>query len=483
MDLATLACGLALPWLLGIVVLAASGWPQDQAGSAGHAALRAGYGYFVGALLLTLWMRGVSAMGARFGWLSIGVPLTLIAAALAAYAVRSGHLRIAPARDALAALVRPGLPRWQQVAWVLLVAWLALRFALLGAEIAWQPLYPWEAWAQWATKARVWYEVGHIVPFVSAQDWLQGTDGFFDAAPNRPATVPLLQVWSSVSLGRWDDSAMNWPWLMMPIALSLAIYGALRAFDVAPLAAFVGAYLVASLPLLDVHVALAGYPDLMQGAVYALSALAFHRCAIARSPGDAALALFLALCCPLVTTAGTVWTLTLLPGVILVVLPKQGPRIVGAMFGAVALAVLALTRNEATLAGHRLHLDFRSPWNALGLHYFLLGNWNLLWYGAIPLAAIGWRRLFRPPLAPLAAVIAAGLAFLLAVFSFTNVAAWVGDPTAGNRATLHLAPLLVCFGMLLWRELTASPEPKPVVADAGLPPVRADSAMPLSTDA
>ncbi len=136
----------------------------------------------------------------------------------------------------------------------------------MAAEVAWRPLYPWDAWVQWATKARVWYELGHLAPFVRADVWLAGGNGaYFDASPNYPATVPLLQVWTCVALGRWDDSAMNWPWLAILVALVAAMYGALRGEGVAPLLALFGAYLLASLPLVDVHVALAGYADLPMG--------------------------------------------------------------------------------------------------------------------------------------------------------------------------------------------------------------------------
>ena len=54
MDYLALTLGLALPWLLGIALLLALDWPQSPAhdgdDSAGTAALRLGYGYFIGAI-------------------------------------------------------------------------------------------------------------------------------------------------------------------------------------------------------------------------------------------------------------------------------------------------------------------------------------------------------------------------------------------------------------------------------------------------
>jgi hypothetical protein len=262
---------------------------------------------------------------------------------------------------------------------------------------------------------------------------------------------------------------MNWPWLLMAVALSLAVYGALRDAGIRRLSALVGAYFVVSLPLLDTHVALAGCADLMLSGVYALAALALQRWAVGRDRFDAAAALLLALACPLIKPSGVLWMLTLLPGAVVVLLPRRGPKIVGVSFGAAALLLLALAQTDTTMAGYRLHLDYQPQWTSQLGAYLLSGNWHLLWYGAIAVAIIGARELLRPPLAPLAMVFAWGLALILVVPAFGNAGATLADFTTYNRATLHLAPLLVCLMLLLWRELTARAQPAaalPVVADA-----------------
>ncbi len=149
------------------------------------------------------------------------------------------------------------------------------------------------------------------------------------------------------------------------------------------MAALAGAFLVATLPLANVHVALAGYADLPMAAYYTGAALAILR-----------------------------WT----HGAD----PRRGSRIAvrrrvhadqesGARLGADArprrsssrcaapgteacsdgvlawrsslLAVLAQT--HPVIFNYRLHLDFAPAWARSVESYFLLGNWNLLWYGAI----------------------------------------------------------------------------------------------------
>jgi hypothetical protein len=483
MEYFALAFGLALPWLLGIALLLALDWPRSSADAdgraAGTAALRVGYGYFIGALALTLWMRTLSVTGVAFGRISIGAPLLIAVAALFARAAQRNRISVAAVRNATSALVRPPLSRWQQWAWMLLLAWLGLRFASIAAEVVWRPLYPWDAWVQWATKARVWYELGHIVPFVRAEVWLSGVSGaYFDASPNEPSTVPLLQVWSCVALGRWDDSAMNWPWLFMLLALTLAVYGVLRSAGLSLLGALIGGYLVASLPLLDTHAALAGYADLMLAGVYTCAALALHRWVLRRDARDAALALLLALACPLVKISGMVWVLTLVPGVVVALFPRRGPKLVAMGFGVAGLILLALAQFTPTLLGHRLHLDYQPPLRSLVEAYLFFGNWHLLWYAAFALAIVGARHLVRPPLALLAMIVAAELGVLFIAFAFPGATSVVEFGTA-NRATLQVAPLLTCLCVLLWRELTTpgvAPAPLAAQQRAGL-----DSAV--ATDA
>jgi len=467
MEYVTLAAGLAVPWLLGLALLFALGWPRPGGNSGGTAALRAGFGYCIGALLLTLWMRVLSMAGIVFGWLSIGLPLAIAAAALFAFAIRTGRIAPIDSKTAIDSLLRPPLPRWQRLVWIGLLAWLALRFLLLAADIAWQPLYPWDAWVQWATKARVWYETGRIAPFVRADQWFASPVGtYFDAAPNYPATVPLLQVWSCIALGRWDDSAMNWPWLLLLIALTSVVYGALRSEGVAPLAALVGAYLVASLPLLDTHAALAGYADLPMATIYTAASLAFYRWAVRRDRLDAALALGLALCCPLIKIPGLIWALTLAPGVVVTLLPRRGMKVVGIAYALGLFALLVLARTNVAILGYRLHADFDPGWRSFWDAYLLSSSWNLLWYGAVVLAIVGALRLGRPRLAPLAIVVGTGVAFVLFVTWFTNASGWMLELTTLNRATLHLAPLVVVLGVLLWRELVADVEPAAAAAPA-----------------
>ena len=211
-----------------------------------------------------------------------------------------------------------------------------------------------------ATKARVWYELGRIVPFVPADAWFAAPDlVYFDASPRYPATLPLLQVWASVMLGRWDDALMNVPWWAFGVAFVFVSYAGMRRAGYGSLGALIGAWLIASLPLANVHVALAGYADLPMALYYACASLALLRWLDTRAMGDGVVTLAFALGCLTIRLPGIAWALTLLPGALIALFGVHGRKLLLTLAAIASVAVLVLTRTEAVVLGYRLHLISR----------------------------------------------------------------------------------------------------------------------------
>jgi hypothetical protein len=467
MEFVALIAGFALPWALGASLLFA----LPAGGASGRAAWKWGCGWFVGVFLLTLWMRALSLAGIPFGIGAIAGPLVVATALLAWFVLHRQKDLNASLRATGSALAGGHLAGWQRVVWIALLAWLFTRFAFLLYEVAVRPLYPWDAWTQWATKSRVWFGLRTMAPFVNPVDWFatRGAAGYIDAAPHYPATVPLTQVWGALLVGRWDDALVNFPWWVNGLALGLAIYGALDHRKFPPLVALTGTWLVLSLPILNVHIALAGYADLAMSAYFTLAALAALDWTGTRRWQDALLALLLVAACVTVKNPGKMWALTLVPGIVVALTPRFGLRIAGAGFVLVAALVAVLAQTNLSLLGYQLQGQFRLPWSALADAYLMFGNWNLLWYGLLATAVLGWRNLLAPELASLTVILAAGLMFLFFGFAFTNAGVWVEDQSTVNRATLHIAPLLVVWMMLTFRSwLQAAPTaPVPGAAGAG----------------
>lgn len=457
-DAIALASGLLLPWLLGIAAIVAIRRAAEPGEANGEIAWIIGAGYFVGMFALTLWMRVLSLIHVRFSVLAIALPLTIVALLLGWIALRRNRLLVTSTlRDALRAFfATPGLTRGWRFLWWGLIAWLALRFALLALEVTWRPLYPWDAWIQWATKARVWYGLGYIAPFARVGEWFLGNGAYyFDASPEYPPTVPLLQVWASLLLGRWDDALMNWPWWQIAVALAFAVYGALRRLDATPLTALVATFMVSSVPLANVHVALAGYADLPLAAYFTVAVLAFLCWNKTRRVHDGVLALFLLSACTQLKNPGIFWAMTVIPGVLVAALPRHGLKLAGIAFGMAILLLAVLAQTNVAVFQYRLHLDFDPAWRQLGESFFLLGNWNLLWYAVIGIVILVRKQLLLPPLVPFTTIIVGGLLFLFMVFGFTNAREWMAQQTTVNRATLHLVPIIAIYIVVAFQAFAA----------------------------
>ena len=486
-DLLLLTAGHALVWAAGICLIGLPrSWRERHAGGAraplrdGERVWTLGAGWLIGAFVLTLVMRGASLAGIPLGRVSIGLPLLLVIAAGVGLALSRGwQATLERWRSAILDMTRTaigsGLPPLQRALWLGLLAWIATRYGLLLVEATTRPLYPWDAWMQWATKARVWFELKAIVPFAPFDVWLPANGAvYFDAAPHYPATVPLWQVWSALLIGRWDDAHTNLAWWCTAVSIGLLVYGFLRSAGGSRWLAIVGAWLAGSLPIANVHVALAGYADLPMAAYVTLAMLAGWRWARLRRAEDLLLFLLCLVALPTIKNPGKAWLVLLLPGIAVAVWPRWGLRAAGLIVGAGVLALLILAQTSPTILGYRIQYAGALPWQGLLDAYFLYANWHILWFAAVAVAIVGARSLLATDTAPLTVTLGLGLLFLLFGFAFTNASTWVDDQSTVNRATLHLAPLVVVWMLLVYREWSA----KLSVTEVAKPASAADAAAP-----
>ncbi len=439
MDIFGLSASLFLPWALGVV------WLRVRWLRAGDIAWPTllGYGYLLGALGTTLVMRALDRLGVRLDFLNISLALLLLFG-LGLWAGRGATWRSLRCGEDWRQLTA-----WSRLAFAGLLGLIALRQVGLGLEILWQPLLPWDAWSQWATKARVWYETGHLLPFVTDEVWRHTEGVFTDRAPHYPPAVPLLQTWTCLALGRWDDALMNLPWLMGAVALALAFYGQARHWGIPPLFALLFTYFLLSLPMLDAHVALAGDADLFMGAVYGLAAFAFFHWARSRDFWQGAMALLAAAGCILIKQPGIGWALTLLPALWVAYAPRSGliGTLILGVLGFVALALFG--QSGISLLGYSLKFAFVPVWAPLWDNLAILDNWHLLFYLAAAAIGLALPRLLAPAYLAMSVLVGAALAFMVAIFFFTPVSAWVENYTVVNRALLHLVPMLLFYVMVL----------------------------------
>ena len=460
MDLLWLAIAILLPWGAGIVCLLrwreSTVWPACL-----------GYGFIVGILTITLLMRFVDL---------IGLPQNFYITALFLSAFTLLGLWLHRHRLALWSWNVPGLSVWrEQAPWqkslfCLFLILILIRFTGIAAEIWLRPLYPWDAWTTWAVKPRVWFADHNLTSFVAPTLWLNDTSTTQYAldAWHYPDTVPLFQLWIALAIGHWDESVNNILWLMCFVALALGFYGQARLSGVNPLISIIFLYLLSSIPILDVHIALAGYADLWLATVFGLASIAFFQWLHTGDRFHAWLGLCLALMCPTIKNEGTVWILAFIPALIASRIPLKHLVWIIGLVGLALFAWLWAGGFSIMLPGFgqlsltpkliqipylgRFEITPSANWEPFIQNFFVLANWHLFWYLTPALVLISLRKAAtEKALFCLALLILSQLAMLAVLFFLTEAQEWAEKYTSINRLFLHVLPTLMFYALLLMR--------------------------------
>jgi len=465
----TLAFAWLLAWVAGTAVYCAF----DTRRAAGWWTSAIGHGLVFGMLLAGamayFFAREDTAHALRHAWL----PLVVVAAIAAALAF---WRRRAPVTTVVA---KPRVERWKII--LLAAGFLSViyRGYLALREILLRPTFPWDAWDAWAVKSKTWFLLGHYVPFVSAAHWIDaaGTGDYTGPAWSYPAALAWVQIWFASAAGAWIEPLVNLPWLALWIGLLLAHYGQWRALGFSTLRAAAFAYVLASLPLLTVHVALAGYADLWIATLFGFAVLAWMRWLLQRDVNQLALAVACVLVMPWLKLEGAVWMLMSIAVALACEMPRRARHVV--------MGALAIVAAIVATVGHIKLPLFGLGWVSIGWHsievpvigtlsiafhakalggafssLFLQPSWHLLWW-LVPLV-IAWRwREFRVSraLRCLGALLVVSFAFLAFLFLFTDAAQWAESYTAINRLVMHLVPPVITLLALLLRDVPLPREP------------------------
>jgi hypothetical protein len=355
--------------------------------------------------------------------------------------------------------------RMPGVLWILPLG-LLVHAALMADEILLRPMYPWDAWAAWLMKPKAWMLAGHVDAFVAFDAWLADASGLLRTAPTAhyPEMLGRIALWFASAWGEWNGGVVGLAWLAAWSALLAGTFGQLRALGLEKGRAVVAAYALGSLPLINVHVALAGYADLWIASVLALACLAWVRWLERRERGALVLALALAASLPLIKLEGGIWLALLLASMVYERMPRPLRRIalwlaplIGA--GVVAAYLLQVPVLTPFLDGIGLSADVPallrhapSVIGAAAAGLFAEYNWHLFWF------AVGLTLVLRrgnlagaPALRVFGLFLLLGCGFLFALFVLTPAGRWAESHTAVNRLSLQIVPAMLAFAALLWR--------------------------------
>lgn len=457
-----LVCALLLPWLLGAVLVFNMLRPTGR----WNYFIVAGHGYLVGIFLTTIIMRLWQLLG--MPWHFWGIAGTM--ATLTALGLLVLHRQVSPDRQLQKS---PPMQTWQWLVSALLLGLIIMRYTSIAQELALRPLFPWDAWMNWAPKAITWLHYNDMVPFVSREEWLRAPAAalnYTEGAGNAwkyPITVPLIQLWNMLGLGTSDHTLIYLPWLFIALAMGSALYGHLRQSGASALLATLAAYALLNLPFINVHVVLAGYADIWVAAVFGCAVFALHEWGKNRQWPYAILALVLAVMCTQLKIPGLI-----MGGIVVLVFLTSVVRInrlallvlgvvallvcVVILTGGIDFHVAGMGRVAVSSDGIILpyigqyKLEYHAVHKAMANTMFFMLNWYMLWYLFL-FVSLFWLMKRRErgvsryiPSLELRALVLT-LLFIFFVYYFTNRYVFVLDYTQINRALIYVIPLMVFY--------------------------------------
>lgn len=458
-----LAIALLLPWILGTALV--RGLLHNS--RSWNWFVVVGHGYFLGLFIVTLLMRVADSVGLATNFTllaSLVSALTLLAIAFQA--------RRDSRHDNVLAYENPGRLGIALVGFFLvLMVW---RYAAVFQELLLRPLFAWDSVMNWSPKAVVWFNIGELQSFIRPEKWLsQGLEGHAHTLANRaaidyPPTVPLILLWSMISAGTTEHSALYLPWGLAAINIGLAMYGHLRLAGLNPVVAIIGSYVLLNMPLFNTHAALPGMADLWLGIVFGLAVCSAREWRHQRTWGWLVLFLVFSIMCAQLKNPGKALTVILLLAMAMsmsMLKIKLYRLVLVCALGAVC-ALYGLTQGiEFDIPGlgtfilndEKLVVPSMGTYRIIAqsshdnflISMLIMINWNILWPLLGILTICIFRRMHPESEVSFEALAVMGvLIFLAYVFNFTQYTLKTDSYVTLNRAILYAIPALVYYAFL-----------------------------------
>lgn len=357
---------------------------------------------------------------------------------------------------------------------ICLLLLMAVHFAITLSNNLTRPIFPWDAFTTWMYRAKAWALEDFITPMASVREWiaLGGTAGYALPAYQYPTALSVYAAFTSSLAGGWQPAAASAPWTFCFIALCMVAHGTLTLAGTTQRQAFAGAYLLCSLPLLNIHAGLAGYGDLWMALLSGggLALLLVWRAK--RMAGSLWLALLLLLAGTQIKTEGWLW---LMLGVSFLLLDGFARKfnyrwlLAGIALLAGAIWMTSITHvslgplgqwglTDTHLYAGALGRFTLRPYNPASNYFDILfqqANFTLL-ASTYTIALVVMAFLHRESAAPywlMGSLIAVSQAI---IFGFSSYSEYAETGTAIARLLIHFTPVAVLTIVLAWQSIYAA---------------------------
>ena len=465
----------ALPLLAGAPWV----WSMGRDAAPGAWPLTLAYGYVLGLLIAIVSIRALDLVGVPANFFTIAA-LPLAAAAIG---WRRAHGGFASARNACGGslVAWRAMNRMNRLVLIVVIGLITLRLLTLGAEIVFRPIFPWEAVSAVAVKARVWFDLGSIAQFVPPAKVLEGLGSYTDADPDAFALPSLLLVFTAHMMTQWHEGAVAFPWWMMGLAMVLAVYGHLRRSGAGIAFSLCFAYIFVSLPLVDLHIGLAGAPQWIAATGVGLAGCAMLRWLDTRER-QALLWVAIGAALALMTLASTwPWFVIFALSAAMTRWPRLSNKLAIGVPLLMLLALLGWQQTPVKIGGATYALQLVPTWSETIESLFLLDNWHLLYGAAILVAIFGWRMVVTPRWLARTWLVGMGGAMLFVWGVVSVPGLWFGGLRDFSYAALQFAAILVVWTGLVARAIAVN-QSEATAPTAPATSIPGDAPVPEASD-
>lgn len=365
------------------------------------------------------------------------------------------------------------IPRWHLALIALLMSFIFFRHATLLQILLLQPVFSPDVLSGPALRATLWFHEGALLAFAAPAQWLSQSGAALHPLPVDAALAPqaiaLIHLWGMLSIGSADHSFVFLPWIALPVALGLGVFGHLRLARVKTLHAAIATYAMLSLPAFNQHTAMAGYADVWLAVCFTLGACSAYQWRHTRHWAYGLLAVVLAVACAWVKHAGLVFGYLILVAVVLGAFRLNGIQRPVLWCCALLLAcvpalwVLFADSPVGQLIPGVRFLDWPAGSEGIGVatshdlslsvlleRLFHAGQWHFLWFAALLVVGVGvLRGQGRRVLEAEWVLVLGGLAWGLAqVWVIATHSGALGEANLTASMLVIVPPLIFCLGLL-----------------------------------
>jgi hypothetical protein len=324
------------------------------------------------------------------------------------------------------------------------------------------PLTPWDAWSAWVAKSKIWYAFGLDQLIVNQADWFEISGSLMNHTAHYPDGLSLIYFFNTGFFG-WNEPALNAIYPAMFIAFLLLFYGHLKILTDKKHAIVALAILV-TLPLINVHIVMAGYADIWVAVLLFTVVLNLQNYILDKELSSLIVASFFMLLLIMFKLEAMIWVLIVVMSCSLSVVEKSKRRLAYLIISSLLILwyliggiQINLPFGELIIAPHLIALpgldpiplNFISTMPAWFEAMFLSENWNLLWY-SLPVVIWMQLKISNKQLLTLPIIFhVLSLIFVFILFNMTVASSFANSFTSINRIIMHLVPIYIYFLILV----------------------------------